>query len=283
MRGLSTRSPLRDRGHAGRARPRESNSPRTNPLRALQRALRPGERSTANVHLRLSALCAYTQHVLRRAACDELLRYSARMGRLKLKVPKLTWKGKLDKLRTIILAGAPFDEVDPDVIKAFDLMRRHCRDQLAESDADEYMRVVGQLPTIFNTLWEPYSNGKGNKELLFGWDLQAAFYGVDGKPWWILKATFVRSWPNEEAIRRIEEAASYFGAHVTLDRIMNHTDRLEAGYDGNESEAFAFMWWTWINQHPLLETHIRKEPFDMRVVPEGSFVPPGYERLERAH
>jgi hypothetical protein len=190
------------------------------------------------------------------------------MGRLKLKVPKLTWKGKLDKLRTIILAGAAWDEIDPEVVKLFDDMRSAVRGIPSERDWS------AKPPDDFGRwMVEPYSDAKGNPELLFGWDVQAAFYGVDGKPWWLLRASNKFDQPSRDSIQNIERAVDYFGAHVERDRIMDCSFGEGHGYS---------MWWTWINQHPLLETHIRKEPLDMRVVPEGSFVLPGYERIDRA-
>lgn len=189
------------------------------------------------------------------------------MGRLKLKVPKLTWKQKLDKLRMIILSCAAYDEIDPQVVRLFDDMRNAVRGMPSERDWDQPPEAFGST-----FMWESYSDGKGDVEQLFGWDLQVTFYGVDGKPWWLLRAFNKFDQPSPESIQKIESAADHFGAHVERDRIMNVSFGEGRGYS---------MWWTWINQHPLLEYHIRKEPFDTRIVAEGSPVLPGYERIER--
>jgi len=189
------------------------------------------------------------------------------MGRLKIKKVKLDWKGKLLKLRGIVLAGAPLYEADPLVIETFDLMRKIVRGEITEADNP----VIPQFPESIKTwLWESFSDEKGENEKIFGWRLDATMYLASGKPWWLVRAQHHLDDPPN--VEQLESAIDFFGADVKRDRIMNISFGHGHGY---------VMWWTWINQFPMLEIQCRKDPPDMRIVPEGSPLPPGYTRLDR--
>lgn len=192
------------------------------------------------------------------------------MSKFKLKIPKLDWKGKTLKLRTIVLAGAPLIEAPVEVVSMFDKMRKAVRAELSADESIAPATPPGTGPLFMS---EPYSDARGEVESIYGWSLQATLYCVDGKPWWLARASNKLDDPPEKSIREIERVVDFLGADVQRDRIMNCSFGNGDGYS---------MWWTWINQHPLLEVQIRKEPFDMRIVQEGSPCPHGYERMPRA-
>jgi hypothetical protein len=179
----------------------------------------------------------------------------------------MSWKELLDKLRTIVLSAAAWDELDPETVEALDYMRRATRGEQMEPRTLPGTNDWGKA-----FVWEPFSDEKGEPKRLFGWELAATFYGLNGKPWWLVRAFNPSDSPSAQSIKDIEAAVDYFGAHIERDRIMN------VAFGNGHGHA---MWWTWLNQHPLLEVHIRADPPDLRVVPEGSFVKPGYERVER--
>lgn len=191
---------------------------------------------------------------------------------MKLKVPKLDWKGKALKLRSIILSGVPLVEMDREAIDMFDFMRRALRGELG---ADEEANPPGAaLPaSVLSLMWEPYSDEKGNVETIYGWNLAATMYRVDGKPWWLARANNKLDEPPARSIAELERVVDDLGADVKRDRIM------DCSFGGGNGYS---MWWTWINQFPLMEIQVRKKPFDMRIVEEGSPLPVGYERMPRA-
>jgi hypothetical protein len=188
---------------------------------------------------------------------------------VKLKAPKLDWKGKALKLRTIVLAGAPLVEVDREILDMFDFMRKAVRGEISEPRVPELPATV--MPEIL--VWEPYSDAKGNEESVYGWHVRATLYCADAKPWWLVRANNKLDAPPARSIVEIERVVDCLGADVQRDRIMNCSFGGGHGYS---------MWWTWLNQLPLLELQIRKKPFDIRHVQEGSPLPPGYERMDRA-
>jgi hypothetical protein len=189
---------------------------------------------------------------------------------MKLKVPKLDWKGKTLKLRSIILSGVPLVEMDREAIDMFDFMRKALRGEL---DAEEANLPPALPASTLSLMWEPYSDEKGNVETIYGWSLNVTMYCVDRKPWWLVRANNKLDEPPARSIAELERVVDYLGADVERDRIMN------CAFGGGNGYA---MWWTWINQLPMLEIQVRKKPFDMRIVEEGSPVPFGYERMPRA-
>ena len=71
---------------------------------------------------------------------------------MKLKVPKLDWRGKALKLRIIVLAGAPLVEVDRAILDMFDFMRRATRGEVSEDSAP----TLPATPMPETLVWEPY-------------------------------------------------------------------------------------------------------------------------------
>jgi len=193
---------------------------------------------------------------------------------MKLKVPKLDWKGKTLKLRSIVLSGAPLVEIDREVLDMFDFMRKTLRGDHNAEEANLPMMQASpaSMQCLMRFMWEPYSDGKGAVESIYGWILDATTYCVDGKPWWLVRANNKLDEPPARSILKIERV-DCLGADVQRDRIMNCSFGGGRGYS---------MWWTWINQLPMLEMQVRKKPFDMRIVEEGSPLPVGYERMPRA-
>lgn len=187
---------------------------------------------------------------------------------MKLKIPKLDWKGKTLKLRRIILSSAPLVEVDRSALEVFDFMRRATRGEIGPDET-----AVPALPELAaGCVWEPYSDAKGDVEKIYGWELSATLYCVDGKPWWLVRAHNKLDEVPARAVAEVERVVDCLGADVQRDRIMN------MAFGGGNGHS---MWWTWINQFPLLEMQVRKKPLDMRVVEEGSPLLPGYERIPR--
>lgn len=191
------------------------------------------------------------------------------MSGLKLKVPKLDWKGKALKLQRIVLSGAPLVEVPREVLDMFDFMRNGLRGELSEDARAPKMDMAAFRNLL---MWEPYSGAKGKEESVYGWDVQATLYCADSKPWWLVRAHNKLAEPSERSIVELERVVDCLGAHVDRDRIMNMSFGGDDGYS---------MFWTWINQLPLLEVQIRKNPYDFRMVVEGSPLPPNYIRIER--
>jgi hypothetical protein len=191
--------------------------------------------------------------------------------RVKLKVPKLDWKGKALKLRTIVLAGAPLVEIDREVLDMFEVMRKIMRAEISE---DAVVPTFPVTPMLGKLMWEPYSDAKGNEEFVYGWHVRATLYCTNAKPWWLVRANNKLDEPPARSIVEIERVVDCLGADVQRDRIMNCSFGGGRGYS---------MWWTWLNQLPLLEMQIRRKPFDIRHVQEGSPLPTGYERVGRAH
>lgn len=188
---------------------------------------------------------------------------------MKLKASKLDWKGKALKLRSIILSGVPLVEMDREALDMFDFMRKALRGEIGAEETN--------FPTLpasaLSLVWEPYSDERGDVETIYGWSLAATMYCVDGKPWWFVRANNKLDEPPARSIAELERVVDYLGADVERDRIMN------CAFGGGNGYS---MWWTWINQFPLLEMQLRKKPFDMRIVEEGSQLPVGYERMPRA-
>jgi hypothetical protein len=188
---------------------------------------------------------------------------------MKLKASKLDWKGKALKLRSIVLSGAPLVEIDREALDTFDFMRKALRGELGTEETN----FPAMPASTLSLMWEPYSDEKGNVETIYGWSLNVTMYCVDGKPWWLVRANNKLDEPPARSITEIERVVDYLGADVQRDRIMNCSFGGGRGYT---------MWWTWINQLPMLEMQVRKKPFDMRIVEEGSPLPVGYERMPRA-
>jgi len=175
------------------------------------------------------------------------------------------WKKKAERLRMMILAGAPLFEIDPLMLRTLETMRKGLRGQ---SSRDEFEQTLGELNTSppsagSSFLWEPID--------IYGWAVSATMYLLDGKPWWLVRATHKKPQPSDKEITMVEKVVGHLGADPVRDRIMN-TSFDAHGYG---------MWWTWINQTQLYEFQTDRQTKDFRVVPEGTPVPVGWERVDR--
>lgn len=179
------------------------------------------------------------------------------------------WKKKAERLRMIVLSGAPLFEIDPLMLRTLETMRRGLRGQ---ASSDEFESTLTDLkapenepkPNEPRMVWEPID--------LYGWNIAATMYLLDGKPWWLVRATHKKAEPSTKEFNRVELVAEHLGADPRRDRIMNTTFGEPNGYG---------MWWTWINQSPLYEIHTNDTTKDWRVVLEGTPTAPGYQRIDR--
>lgn len=177
------------------------------------------------------------------------------------------WKKRIARLSTIVLAGAPLHEIDPDLLRGLDAMRGALRGTV---DRDEFRIATAALHTppkeegTLRHMWEPIE--------LYGWDLAATLYLLDGKPWWLVHATHKKDEPSDKEMSIVRTAVDYLGADPARDCLMDTTFGDGLGYG---------MWWTWINQSPLLEIHLSHAANATRILPEGSPVQPGWERIDR--
>ena len=191
---------------------------------------------------------------------------------MKLKARKLDWKQKVDKLRRIVLSGPAVEELPPGMLPLLEAWRAHTHGKLTD---DEYMLAVGKIgaPTGERLVWEPYSDKRGELESLYGWQLQATIFGINGQPWWLVKAHRDNAIePTSQQLQVIQRAVELLGCHDTRrDLIQEFSD--EAGR--------LTKFWSWFHTGPLLEMHIHATTHKMKVVEAGSPLESGYTRLDR--
>jgi hypothetical protein len=190
---------------------------------------------------------------------------------MKLKVHKLNWKQKVDKLRRIVLSGPAIEELPPGMLPLLEAWRAHTHGKFTD---DEYMRAVQHIgpPSGERLIWEPYSDERGEVEALYGWQLQATIFGINGQPWWFVKAHRENAIaPTEQQFQMIEKVVELLGCHDTeRDLIQEFPDE----------EGRWTMFWSWFHTGPLLEIHFHKTR-PMLVVNEGTPLKDGYTRMER--
>lgn len=191
---------------------------------------------------------------------------------MKLKVPKLTWKQKVDKLRKIVLSGPAIEELPPDMLKLLEVWRAHTQGKLTD---DEYVTAAQGIgpPSGDQLIWEPYSAERGEVEALYGWQFQATMFGINGQAWWLVKAHRENAAePTEQQFQMIGKALELLGCHDTKrDLIQTFPD---------EEDRWT-MFWSWFHAGPLLELHFHAKTHDMLVVNEGTPLKDGYMRMER--
>lgn len=193
---------------------------------------------------------------------------------MKLRIPKLTWEQKVDKLRRIVLSGASIEEAPQNVQLMLETWRSHQHGKITD---EEYMQTasqrLGPAQEQDRLIWEPFSNERGDEKPLFGWWLHATLLGINGQPWWLVKAWRIDAQPVTPEMRAtIEKAVGLLGCHdVRRDLIREFPD---------EEERLT-LFWSWFHTGKLLEIHFRKKPYDMLVVDEGTPVKAGYERMPR--
>jgi len=190
---------------------------------------------------------------------------------MKLKVPKLNWKQKIDKLRRIVLSGPAIEELPPDELKLLEIWRAHTHGKMTDADAVQAMENLRIEQS--SLIWEPYSDECGEVESLHGWLFEATLYGISGQAWWLVKAHQKSTLdPAEKQLKIIHEAISLLGCHDTKrDLIREFPD---------ESNRWT-MFWSWFHTGPLLEIHFHEKTHAMLVVEEGTPLKDGYVRMER--
>jgi hypothetical protein len=191
---------------------------------------------------------------------------------MKLKVPKLNWKQKVEKLRRVVLSGAAIEELPPDVLKMLEAWRAHTHGKLTD---DEYMQVAQGIgrPSGGSPIWEPYSDETGEVESLYGWQFQATLFGINGQAWWLVKAHRENAAdPTEQQLQMIGKAIELLGCHdARRDLIQEFPDE----------EGRWTMFWSWFHTGKLLELHVHPKTHAMLIVDEGTPLKEGYMRMER--
>lgn len=193
---------------------------------------------------------------------------------MKLKVPRLDWKQKVEKLRRIVLSGPAIEDLPPGMLSVLEAWRAHQHGKITD---EEYMRTADAVgdpwPPGERLIWEPYSDARGEVESLYGWQVQATIFGINGQPWWLVKAHRENSIdPTEKQFKMLDKAVEILGCHDTQrDLIRSFPD----------DEDRCTMFWSWFHTGPLLELHFHRKTHDMLVVNEGTPLKDGYERMER--
>jgi hypothetical protein len=191
---------------------------------------------------------------------------------MKIKVPKLDWKQKVDKLRKIVLSGPAIEELPPGMLLVLEAWRGYTHGKLTD---EEYMRTVQDIgpPSGERLIWEPYSDARGEVEALYGWQFQATLFGINGQPWWLVKAHRENAIePTEQQFQIIAKAIELLGCHdAQRDLIQKFPDE-----EGRWS-----MYWSWFHTGPLLELHFHSTTHNMLIVNEGTPLKDGYTRMER--
>jgi hypothetical protein len=191
---------------------------------------------------------------------------------MKIKVPKLNWKQKVDKLRRIVLSGPAIEELPPDMLKVLEAWRAHIHGKLTD---EEYIHAVQGIGSISGDrlIWEPYSDERGEVEALYGWQFQATLFGINGQPWWLVKAHCEKAGePTEQQFQMMAKAIELLGCHDTQrDLIQEFPD---------EEDRWT-MFWSWFHTGPLLELHFHSKTGNMLVVNEGTPLKDGYMRMPR--
>jgi hypothetical protein len=190
---------------------------------------------------------------------------------MKLKVRKLDWKQKIEKLRKIVLSGPAIEDLPPGMLPLLEAWRAHTHGKLTD---DEYVQAVQNIePSGERLIWEPYSDERGEVESLYGWQLQATLFGINGQAWWFVKAhRESAAEPTEKQFKMIEKAIELLGCHdAKRDLIQEFPDE----------EGRWTMFWSWFHTGPLLELHFHPATHAMLVVNEGTPLKDGYTRMER--
>jgi hypothetical protein len=190
----------------------------------------------------------------------------------KLKVPKLDWKQKVEKLRRIVLSGPAIEELPPGMLKMLELWRTHSHGRMTD---DEYKLAAKDIigGASGQLIWEPYTDERGEIESLYGWRLQATIFGINEQPWWLVRAHRENAAePTEQQFKVIEKAIELLGCHDT------QRDLIRAFSDYGEIWT---MVWSWFHTGPLLEVHLHPTTHDILVVNEGTPLKNGYMRMER--
>jgi hypothetical protein len=192
---------------------------------------------------------------------------------MKLKVPKLNWKQKVDKLRRIVLSGPAIEEPPQGMLPVLEAWRAHTHGKLTD---DEYARTaqdIGPPSGGERLIWEPYSDERGEVESLYGWYFQATLFGINNQAWWLVKAHLnTAGAPTEKQLKMLNGAIELLGCCDTQrDLIREFPDE----------ENRWTMFWSWFHTGPLLELHFHSKTHEMLVVNEGTPLKDGYTRMER--
>jgi len=190
---------------------------------------------------------------------------------MKLKVPKLGWKQKVEKLRRIVLSGPAIEDLPPGMLTVLEAWRAHEHGKITDAEYIERVRDIAP-PAKDGLIWEPYSDEHGEVEALYGWRFQATMFGINGQPWWLVKAHRENAIePTDQQFSMLEKAVELLGCHdTTRDRIRKFPD----------DDNCWTMFWSWFHTGPLLEIHFSKTR-GMLVVNEGTPLKDGYERFPR--
>lgn len=191
---------------------------------------------------------------------------------MKLKVRKLNWKQKVEKLRRIVLSGPAIEDPPPGTIRLLELWRAHHHGKLTD---EEYIQGAQGIrpPSGEHLIWEPYSDERGEVESLYGWQIQATIFGINGQPWWFVKAHRGNATdPSEQQFKMLDNAIELLGCHDTKRDLIR---------DFPDEEGRMTMFWHWFHTGPLLELHFHSTTHNMLVVEQGTPLKDGYMRMDR--
>jgi hypothetical protein len=192
---------------------------------------------------------------------------------MKIKIPKLNPKQKIEKLRRIVLSGPAIEELPPGELQLLETWRAHTHGKITDEEAYEVMKNLVLDPKKSPYIWEPYSDERGEVESLQGWLFQATLFGINGQAWWLVKAHQKSTLdPTEKQLKIIHDAIGLLGCHDTKrDLIREFPD---------ESNRWT-MFWSWFHTGPLMEIHFHEKTHQMLTVLEGTPLKDGYVRMER--
>lgn len=191
---------------------------------------------------------------------------------MKLKAPKLDWKAKVEKLRRIVLSGVAIEELPPGMLAAFDAWRAHTHGKITDEACMQAIAAVQNGAPPEPLMWEPYSDGRGDPESLYGWQIQATMFGIGGQAWWLVKAHRENAAePTEQQLQMIRKAIELLGCHDTRKDLIREFP---------DEQHRRTMFWSWFHTGPLLEMHFSKSR-GVLIVNEGTPTKGDYERMDR--
>ena len=186
--------------------------------------------------------------------------------------PGSGWKKKVDHLRSFILSVAELKELPTEVRKTFDLFAMYEKGFLNDKEAEAEFERLELKGTLSPLTWEPLD--------IYGWHINTTLYLCDGKIWWLVRATLKNEThlPNEKDRLSLEKVVDYLGADTKRDLMIDLVKKTET--------AAASIYWTWINQHQMMEMQGNpellkryKDKRGLRIVHRGAPETDGFVRF----
>lgn len=181
------------------------------------------------------------------------------------------WKKKAERLKTIVLTGGHqlAQELSPSCVEIFALLRKAAGQgaDIAQISND-INRVTGSASTV-PMVSEPLD--------AYGWRIRATLYKERHQFWWLVHAERAKLTepPRPRDIVILHNIIAHLGGDPERDMMIGPTSSPEG------EPALPFGWWTWINQHTLLEMQGKGtgRSTQLRIVPVGSPETDGFRRM----